>query len=91
MASGRGGKRRTWRSSARAAPGVDRALKRLAKRVRELRAQRGITQEEAAARAQLDPKHIQDVEHGRTNPTVATLVGVARALGVSMSELFRDV
>jgi hypothetical protein len=33
-------------------------------------------------------KHRQDLEGARTNPTVATLVGVARALKVTLAELF---
>ncbi|MGN6109045.1 MAG: helix-turn-helix domain-containing protein [Kofleriaceae bacterium] len=82
------GKPGNSRSSARDAPGVAVVLNRLAKRVRALRAERGLTQEAAAERAKLDEKHWQDIEGARTNPTVATLVGIARALGVSLPELF---
>jgi transcriptional regulator with XRE-family HTH domain len=78
----------SWRSSARDAPGVSRALSRLGKRVRALRLKNKLTQEVAAATAKLDQKHWQEIEGARTNPTVATLVGVARALNVSLSELF---
>ncbi len=81
----------TWRSSARDAPGVGPAINRLAKRIRELRADLGLTQEAAAERAKLDEKHWQDIESGRTNPTLATLVGVARSLGVKLGELFEGL
>jgi DNA-binding XRE family transcriptional regulator len=81
-------KSRTWRSSARDAPGVARALSRLGKRIRALRGERKLTQGQAADLAKLDEKHWQDIEGGRTNPTVATLVGVARALKVTLAELF---
>jgi transcriptional regulator with XRE-family HTH domain len=37
----------------------------------------------------LDAKHLQLIESAETNPTVATLVGVARGLGVEVSELLR--
>jgi DNA-binding XRE family transcriptional regulator len=80
----------TWRSSARDAPGVARALNRLGKRVRALRLERKLTQEQAAEIAKLDEKHWQDIEGARTNPTVATLVGIARALKVTLSELFEQ-
>ena len=80
----------TWRSSARDAPGVARALNRLGKRIRALRLERELTQEAAAEVAKLDEKHWQDIEGARTNPTVATLVGVARALKVTLSELFEQ-
>jgi DNA-binding XRE family transcriptional regulator len=78
----------TWRSSARDAPGVSRALSQLGKRIRALRLKQKLTQEQAAERAKLDEKHWQDIEGARTNPTVATLVGVARALKVTLSGLF---
>ena len=80
----------TWRSSARDAPGVARALSRLGKRIRGLRLERELTQEAAAETAKLDEKHWQDIEGARTNPTVATLVGVARALKVTLPELFEQ-
>jgi transcriptional regulator with XRE-family HTH domain len=66
---------------------VARALSRLGKRVRALRIGRKLTQEVAADLAKLDEKHWQDIEGARTNPTVATLVGVARALKVTLAEL----
>ncbi|HWO25778.1 MAG TPA: helix-turn-helix transcriptional regulator [Kofleriaceae bacterium] len=65
-------------------------MKRLGTRVRALRRDRELTQEEAAEIAKLDEKHWQDIEGARTNPTVATLVGIARALKVSLSELFES-
>ena len=65
-----------------------RALNRLGKRIRALRLERALTQEQAAEIAKLDEKHWQDIEGARTNPTVATLVGIARALKVTLSQLF---
>ena len=56
--------------------------------MRALRLSRELTQEEAAEIAKLDEKHWQDIEGARTNPTVATLVGIARALDVTLAELF---
>jgi DNA-binding XRE family transcriptional regulator len=81
---------RGYRSTARTAPGVVAALRRLGERVRELRLAAGLTQEEAANRARLDGKHWQAIEAGATNPTVATLIGIARALGVGVGRLFGD-
>lgn len=63
-------------------------MRRLGRAIRALRDEAGLTQEEAAGRAQLDPKHWQELEAGRTNPTVATLVAVARALEVTLGDLF---
>ena len=69
---------------------MSRALTRLGARIRALRLERELTQEKAAEFAKLDEKHWQDIEGARTNPTVATLVGVARALKVTVAELFDD-
>jgi len=41
-----------------------------------------------AERSRLDGKHVQEIERGRTNITLATAVGLAKALGVRLAELF---
>ena len=56
-----------------------------------MRVAAGLSQEEAAHRARLDPKHWQLIELGKTNTTVASLVGVARALRVRLVSLFEGV
>lgn len=70
---------------------MDAALRRLGRRVRQLRTERALTQEQAAARAHLDDKHFQAVEYGRTNITFASLLAIARAFGVTLEELLRGV
>jgi DNA-binding XRE family transcriptional regulator len=84
-------KKAAWRSPSRGAPGVATALVRLGKRIRALRCERGLTQEEAAHRATLDAKHLQAIESGRINVTFASLVGIARSLGVAVAALFETV
>ena len=66
-------------------------FRRLGRRVRQLRLERGLTQEGAATLAHLDAKHLQTIEAGKTNTTVASLVGLSRALGVTLMELFDGV
>lgn len=66
-------------------------LRKLGRRLQSLRAERGYSQEALADRAQLDPKHYQEVEHGRSNATMATLVALSKALGISLSDLFEGV
>jgi transcriptional regulator with XRE-family HTH domain len=70
---------------------VDVGLRRLGRRLRALRDARGLTQERLAERAGVDAKHYQALESGLSNVTFATLLAVARALGVSLSELFDGV
>ena len=79
---------RSFRSAARSSTGVQLALGQLGRRIRSLREQRALSQQVAAFRAELDPKHWQVVEQGRTNPTVASLVAISRALDVPISQLF---
>lgn len=50
-----------------------------------------MTQERAASNASLDSKHWQAIEAGTINVTVASLVGIAKALNVTLSELFEPV
>jgi transcriptional regulator with XRE-family HTH domain len=83
--------RQSFRSQARRSPQLRRGLRRLARRLRALRRERGLTQEEAAHRAGVDAKHFQEIEAGRINVTMATLLGIAGAFGMSLSELLQGV
>jgi transcriptional regulator with XRE-family HTH domain len=83
--------RQSFRSQARRSPQLRRALRRLARRLRTLRRERGLTQEEAAHRAGVDAKHFQEIEAGRINVTMATLLGVAGAFSIPLSELLQGV
>jgi transcriptional regulator with XRE-family HTH domain len=77
-----------WRSEARLRADLEPTLAKLGRRVRELRLAREFTQEELARRAQLDPKHVQTVEAGKSNVTVATLLALSDALGCRLPDLF---
>lgn len=60
----------------------------IARRMRELREERGLSLQEVADRAGLAKSHVWEIERGRSaNPTIATTVGIARALGVSLDHL----
>lgn len=83
--------RKNWNSAARRNSELPALLRRLGARVRVLRLEHGLTQEQLGAEAQLDPKHLQDIEGGRVNPTVATLVGITKALETTLAELFNGV
>jgi transcriptional regulator with XRE-family HTH domain len=60
----------------------------LAGRLRELRLERGITQERLAFLAGLHPTYISMLENGRKSPTVDALERIARALEVRISSIF---
>ena len=64
--------------------------RRLGRRVRALRNERGWTQEELAARAKKHPTYIGGIERGERNPTLTVLAGIARAFGISLAGLLQE-
>lgn len=59
----------------------------LGKRVKELRAQKGITQEELADRCEMFRTYLSRIESGLANPTLTALHVLAAGLEVSVPEL----
>lgn len=82
------------RSEALTRPTVLRALARertrLGKRLRYLRKNRALTLEEASELGGLHPNHLQRIEVGNANVTLALLVALSQAYGVSLTNLFED-
>ena len=62
-------------------------LRELAERIKTLREAQGWTQEQFAERAAMQRSYLADLELGRRNPSVRTLVKVANAFGIAVSEL----
>ena len=60
-------------------------------RVRSARNRAGMTQEQLAEAAGLHPTFVSNVERGYRVPTVATLVRLASALGVTAGSLVDDL
>jgi transcriptional regulator with XRE-family HTH domain len=61
---------------------------------RSLRARRqklGLSQEEFADRCDLDRTYVGGIERGERNVALVNIEKIAKAFGVSLSELFRDV
>jgi transcriptional regulator with XRE-family HTH domain len=54
---------------------------------REIRARRGISQEELGFRATLHRNYVGAIERGEINPTFATLLHLRQGLDVPLSEL----
>lgn len=55
--------------------------------VRDLRARRGLSQEQLAERSELHSTYLSGIERGLRNPTWRILVRLSTALGVPLSEL----
>jgi transcriptional regulator with XRE-family HTH domain len=61
-------------------PGLGRAIK-------QLRAERGLSQEQLGLRAEIHPTWISHIESGRNNPAWGSVRRIAAALEVRISEL----
>jgi transcriptional regulator with XRE-family HTH domain len=71
---------------------VDDILKRLGQRIREIRIQRGFASQEAFADyCKMHRTFLGHLETGRKDFRLTTIVRVADALGITLSELFAGV
>lgn len=61
--------------------------KKVGERIRSLRKQKGLTQEDLAALTKIEARSIVDIEAGKRNPTLKTLTKIANALNLSSSKL----
>lgn len=57
-------------------------------RIRDLRAERGLNQEELAEKVGVFRTYMSRIETGAANPTLTLIYALADALGVSVIELF---
>lgn len=67
----------------------DKPQPALGKAIRQLREKKDLTQEAVAHDAEITTATLGVIERGLSNPTWATLKGIASALGVSMVEISR--
>ncbi len=59
-------------------------------KIRQLRQQRGLTQEELAARTELTKGFISQLERDITSPSIATLMDILEALGTDIASFFGE-
>ena len=64
------------------------SARRLGRRVRHLRAGKGLTQEKFAELCGISPRYISELERGAANVTVNILEPVAAGLGIKLKNLF---
>ena len=65
--------------------------KKLGIRIKELRKQLGMTQEDLAFQVGVDRSYMGFVERGEKNPTLSKLTKIAKSLKVSMSDFFQKI
>lgn len=71
--------------------GVASARERLARHLRELRRQQGISQEALADRCELHRTYVGSIERRERNVSLDNVERLAHALGVDVSELLAPV
>jgi transcriptional regulator with XRE-family HTH domain len=69
----------------------DRALSIFGSNLRREREGKKLTQEKLAERASLDPTYISGIERGLRNPSLLSIVRIAKALGTTASDLSRGI
>ena len=69
---------------------LEEALSSIAESLREERTRAGLTLDQLAQRAELSTPHLSRLESGERQPSVAALLALSRALGVSMSTLLGE-
>ncbi len=63
----------------------------LGQRIKELRNATGLSQERFALQIGMDRTYFASVEAGRRNISICNIKKIADGLGVSLSDLFRDL
>lgn len=59
-------------------------------KIKDLRIQKGLTQEELADRSELSKGFISQLERDLTSPSIATLVDILQCLGTDLKNFFND-
>ena len=64
---------------------------RFGQRIRELRKEKGLSQEAFAAECGLDRTYVSGIERGKRNVSLRNIEVIAKALGISISELTKGL
>ena len=66
----------------------DNTTRKVAKMIRSLRLERGLTQAQVAEKAKLNTNYYAKIERGEVKSSVEAYEGIARALKVTASDIF---
>ena len=67
---------------------TDATTAKIAKRLRAVRVERGLTQAQVADKADLNTNYYAKIERGEIRPSIATYEKLAKVLKITSSELF---
>lgn len=60
-------------------------------RIKEIRSEKGISQEKLALKAELDRTYVAGVENGKRNPSIKSLEKIVNALDTNFCFFFKDM
>lgn len=61
----------------------------IGKRIKEIRSEKGISQEKLALKAELDRTYVAGVENGKRNPSIKSLEKIINALDINFGCFFK--
>ncbi len=62
---------------------------KLGDNLKRIRTEKGISQGDIGRALEVDKSFVSNIENGKTNPTLATIAKLAKAIGVSVDELLK--
>ena len=63
--------------------------KKLGQNLKRIRTEKGISQGDIVRTLGMPKSFVSSIENGKTNPTLATIAKLAKAIGVSVGELMK--
>ena len=69
---------------------ADKTRKQFGRRIKQLRKERGMTQEQLALTANIERSYLGAIERGERSPTLDKISSIAKVLKVSIGKLFRE-
>ncbi len=63
--------------------------KKLGQNLKRIRTKKGISQGDIVKILGMPKSFVSSIENGKTNPTLATITKIAKAIGVSVGELMK--
>lgn len=62
---------------------------KLGRNLKRIRTEKGISQGDIVRALKMDRAFVSNIENGKTNPTLATIAKLAKALSVNIEELIK--
>lgn len=64
---------------------------KVGQKIKQIRNEKGLSQEKLALKAEIDRTYLAGVEQGKRNPSLKSLEKIVEALGISFQDLFEGI